>query len=164
MSQQKQEAENLPDELRAVLIAVAGGRLLLPNVAMAEIITLSDPEPVAEAPPWLLGRVRWHGWRLPVIAFGQLAGIAHEGAQSGSKLVVLKALGGNPKLSYFAVLTQGFPRLVRVERARLQPILDDASSPLGVRARVHLNDETAMIPDMSTIEMLIDQVLAGTAA
>lgn len=164
MSRQKQEAEQLPNEVRAVLITVAGGRLLLPNVSMAEIITLSDPEPVADAPPWLLGRIRWHGWRVPVLAFGQLAGIAREGGQQGSKLVVLKALGGNPKLSYFAVVTQGFPRLIKVERERLQPVLDDTPAPLGVRARVRLNDEPAMIPDMGTIEMLVDQALAGAAA
>lgn len=164
MSRQKQEAEQIPHELRAVLITVAGGRLLLPNVSMAEIITLSDPEPVADAPPWLLGRMRWHGWRVPVLAFGQLAGIAREGGQPGSKLVVLKALGGNPKLSYFAVVTQGFPRLVKVERERLQPVLDDTPVPLGVRARVRLNDEPALIPDMGMIEMLVDQALAGAAA
>src|SRR3546814_5251697 len=60
-------------ELRGVLITIAGGRLLLPNASMAEIISLSDPERVPQAPGWLLGRVRWRGWRVPVVAFSRLA-------------------------------------------------------------------------------------------
>ena len=42
-----------------------------------------------------------------------------------SDVVVLKALGGNPKLPFFAMLTQGFPRLVTVQADQL---LDDAEA------------------------------------
>ena len=68
------------------------------------------------APDWLLGRIRWRGWQLPLVAFSRFAGIADEQGGLGSKVIVLKALGGDPKRPYFAVLTQGFPRLVTVPR------------------------------------------------
>jgi chemosensory pili system protein ChpC len=151
--------QTVENDLRGVLIAIAGGRLLLPNASMAEIISFSDPEIVANAPAWLLGRLRWRGWRVPVIAFSRLAGIADERGQLGSKVVVVKALGGNPRLSFFAVLTQGFPRLINVSRERLSVSEGDYPMPLGVKARVVLNEDAALIPDLTMIELLIDEAL-----
>ena len=59
-------------DIRGVLIQVAGARLLLPNATIAEVLSFADPEPVANAPDWLLGRIRWRGWQLPLLAFARL--------------------------------------------------------------------------------------------
>jgi chemosensory pili system protein ChpC len=101
-------------DIRGVLIQVAGARLLLPNATIAEVLSYADPDPVENTPDWLLGRIRWRGWQLPLIAFSRLSGIAEESGGLGSKVIVLKALGGDSKAPYFALLTQGFPRLVTV--------------------------------------------------
>ena len=90
-------------DIRGVLIQVAGARLLLPNATIAEVLSFADPEPIADAPDWLLGRIRWRGWQLPLVAFSRLAGIADEKGGLGSKVIVLKALGGDPKAPFFAV-------------------------------------------------------------
>ena len=50
-----------PREIRGLMINVTGGRVLLPNASVSEIITAATPEPVSAAPDWLLGRVRWRG-------------------------------------------------------------------------------------------------------
>ena len=51
------------NEIRGLMIAVTNGRVLLPNANVTEIITYSTPEPIDNAPAWLLGRTRWRGWR-----------------------------------------------------------------------------------------------------
>ena len=56
-------------DIRGVLISVSQGRLLLPNASVAEVITFSEPEPVGNAPDWMLGQIRWRGWRLPLLSF-----------------------------------------------------------------------------------------------
>lgn len=146
-------------DIRGVLISVTGGRLLLPNASVAEVITYSEPEALGNAPDWLMGRVRWRGWRLPLISFSRLAGWADEGGQMGAKVAVLKALGGNPKLPFFAVLSQGFPRLVTVSAAALSESHDIKDLPLGVHARVTLNDDPAVVPDLMSVELLIQKAL-----
>lgn len=154
-------------DIRGVLIQVEGARLLLPNATIAEVLSYADPEPVADAPHWLLGRIRWRGWQLPLASFARLAGIADEAGGLGSKVVVLKALGGDPHLPYVAILTRGFPRLVTVSREAL--VADagegDAGSadalPLGVLMRVMLNDEPALLPDVDAIEGAIREALAA---
>ena len=90
--------------------------------------------------------------------------IAEEQGGLGSKVVVLKALGGDPKAPYFAMLTQGFPRLVTVAR---DTVVTDTSSdealPEGVQARVLLNEDEALLPDLEHIEVLVGQALRQAA-
>ena len=150
-----------PDrDIRGVLITVPQGRLLLPNASVAEVITFSDPEAIEGAPDWMLGNIRWRGWRLPLLSFSRLAGWSQEAGQIGAKVVVLKALGGNPKLPYFAVLSQGFPRLVTVSRAALSD-LGEGGDIGEIGARVMLNDDAAVVPDLAAIEAQITAALAA---
>lgn len=151
------------NDIRGVMIAVGGGRLLLPNANVAEVISYSEPERVDDAPEWLLGVARWRGWRLPVLSFPQLVGWPGEPVQLGAKMAVLKALGGNPRLPYFAVVSLGFPRLVSVARDRLLSVEDMREHPLGVQARVQLGEDIAVIPDLMTVELLIDEALSKVA-
>ncbi|KFN43411.1 chemotaxis protein CheW [Arenimonas oryziterrae] len=150
-------------DIRGVMITVNEGRLLLPNASVAEVITYSEPEPVENAPEWLLGRIRWRGWRLPLLSFSRFAGWSKEDGQLGAKVAVLKALGGNPKLPYFAVLSQGFPRLVTVARSALAEAHDIKELPLGIHSRVTLNDDAAVVPDLLSLELLIDKALNQAA-
>ena len=155
-------------DIRGVLIQVEGARLLLPNATIAEVLSYAEPEAVADAPDWLLGRIRWRGWQLPLASFSRLAGIADEVGGLGSKVVVLKALGGDSRLPYVALLTKGFPRLVTVSRDALvadagEGDIDGAAAtlPLGVLMRVLLNDEPALLPDVDAVESAIREALAA---
>jgi len=151
------------NDIRGVLIQVAGARLLLPNATIAEVLSFAAPEAISGAPEWLLGRIRWRGWQVPLVAFARLAGLAREEGGLGTKVIVLKALGGDAKVPYFAVLTQGFPRLVTVSRdALLEESGEDL--PTGVQARVTLNEDTALLPDLAEIERLVAEALAQAQA
>ena len=151
-------------DIRGVLITVNQGRLLLPNASVAEVITFSDQEPVANAPRWMLGQIRWRGWRLPLLSFSRFAAWSDEEGQIGAKVVVLKALGGNPKLPYFAVLSQGFPRLVTVAQSALTQSHGIRELPIGIHSMVSLNDDAAAVPDLMSLELLIEQALAQAVA
>jgi chemosensory pili system protein ChpC len=158
-----QAQANPQNDIRGVLIAVARARLLLPNATIAEVLSFAPPTPVEGAPDWLLGRIRWRGWEVPLVAFSRMADIAPEAGGLGSKVVVLKALSGDPKAPYFAVLTQSFPRLVTVSPDRLQ-FDADQHLPAGVHARVWLNEDEAYIPDLEAIEVLIGNAIAQAQA
>ena len=139
-------------DIRGVLIQIGGGRLLLPNATIAEVLSYAEPERDPDSADWLLGRFRWRGWQLPLIAFSRLAGIGEDRPGLGSKVIVLKALGGDRRISYFAIVTQGFPRLVTVSRTALEVDTSDAPLPTAVQAIVRLNDEPALLPDLLQIE------------
>lgn len=83
--------------LNALLLPLLGRTLLLPSVALAELVNLLPVEPVepggAAAPAWYLGAVRWRERRVPLLSF--------EAAATGGappalrRIAVLHALGGH---------------------------------------------------------------------
>jgi chemosensory pili system protein ChpC len=152
-------SDPLPREIRCVLVPVGNLRLLLPNATIAEVITQSTPELVAGAPGWLLGRIAWRGWRVPLVSFTELAGTEEGDAGLSVRVAVLKALGGNPKLPFIAVLTQGFPRLTTLNAELIIPTHDGKPLPPGVRAHVLVRDDVAMIPDLEWIETTLLDLL-----
>ena len=153
-------SDPLPREIRCVLVPVGNLRLLLPNATIAEVVTQSKPEPVADAPEWLLGRIAWRGWRVPLVSFTKLAGTEEGDAELSVRVAVLKALGGNPKLPFIAVLTQGFPRLTTLNAELIIPTHDGNAVPPGVCAQVLVRDDVAVIPDLEGIEGELVQLLA----
>jgi len=153
-------AESGTREIRGLMIPVTGGRVLLPNATVAEVITYSVPEKIANAPDWLLGRLSWRGWRLPLFSFAMLSGSAQQESYSNAKVAVLKALGGDAKMPFMALLAQGFPRLTTVTPDLLIPTGDESAHPPGVHGHVLVRDDQAMIPSLGQIESLIAQAMA----
>jgi chemosensory pili system protein ChpC len=151
-------------DIRGVLIQVEGARLLLPNASIAEVLSYAAPEPIDDVPDWFLGRIRWRGWSVPLVSFSRFAGLAEESGGLANKVAVLKALGGNARLPHFAFLTQGFPRLVTVTRQALLEDGNDLPLPPGVRMRVHLGDDAALIPDVDHVETAIRDSIADVTA
>ena len=138
--------------IRGVLIQVTGSKLLLPNASITEVLSFASPEKIAEAPDWLLGKIQWRGWQLPLISFACFSGGEVETGGIGSKVIVLKALGGDSKRPYLALLIQGFPRLVTVTEDRLTAITEHETLRNGVLSHVQLDEQDALIPDLLALE------------
>lgn len=153
----------LPREIRCVLVPVGQQRLLLPNATIAEVISLPTPEPVAGAPAWLLGRIAWRGWSVPLVSFTALAGVGEADAGQVPRVAVLKALGNQPQMPFIAVVTHGFPRLTTLNAELIIPTHDGMPLPQGTQARVLVRDDLAAIPDLEGIEKLLDGLLLQAA-
>lgn len=152
-----------PREIRGLLITVTGGRVLLPNTNVSEIITAATPEPVDQAPPWLLGRVRWRGWRVPLVSFSLLSGIAPRDGALNAKVTILKGLTAQPRMPFIAMLCLGFPRLTTITMDNLIPTSEDGEGRPGVRMGILLRDDPAWIPDLPVIEQMTADALAQAA-
>lgn len=150
-----------PKEIRGLMITVTNGRVLLPNANVTEIITYSQPEPIDDAPAWLLGRTRWRGWRVPLVSFSVLTGLAAKEAGVNAKVTVLKALGGNPKMPFLAMVAQGFPRLTTISSETLITTGEDDPHPPGIAHTVLIRDDQAIVPDLVGIERLISDAIAA---
>ena len=151
----------LPREIRGVMVPVTDGRVLLPNATVAEVISYVAPEKVPNAPAWLLGRLSWRGWRLPLFSFPMLIGRLDDESRRNARVAVLKALGGNAGMPFVALLAQGFPRLTTITPELLIPSADEHQHAPGVRAEVLVRDDRAIIPDLDAIEGMIARALAA---
>lgn len=148
-------------EIRGVLVPAGSERLLLPNATVAEVLPQVAVEPIGDAPAWLRGRIEWQGWRVPLVSFSELAGMGDDTADGQGRIVVLKALGGDPALPYVALLAPAFPRLVSVPHDGLLADATEEPLPEGVLMRVLLGDETALLPDLEAVEARLADFLGA---
>lgn len=151
------------DEVRGVLIQAGNERVLLPNATVAEMMSRVTVQPIGDVPSWLVGQIAWHGWSVPLLSYAGLSGQGSEPVSGNNKVVVLKALGGNPDLPYFALLTQSFPQLIAVPRDGLLADASEEMLPSVVHMRVLLGEQSALLPDLDAIETAVATALAAIA-
>ena len=152
------------DEVRGVVLQCAGEKVLLPNAAVAEVMSRVQLQPAAEgAPAWLAGTLAWQGFDVPVVAFGRFTGLGSDLLVGQLKVVVLKALGGQVHLPYYALLTESFPQLIAVPRDGLLADASEEIVPVGVHMRVLLGEQTALLPDLDAVEAAVLSCLPTAA-
>lgn len=137
--------------LTGLLLPLADRHLLLPNVAVAELIDYQKGEPSSDSPPWYLRPVTWRDRQLPLVSFEAACGgpvVVGERA----RIVVLNALGGRAEVKFIALLVQGIPRSYKVD-SQLS-FVDVPLSTLELAA-VQVLDQVAKVPDLLALEQLL---------
>ncbi|MDR9750761.1 chemotaxis protein CheW [Pseudomonas sp. SZMC_28357] len=138
-------------QVTGLLLPLADRHLILPNVAVAELI---DYQPAAfdlDTPPWYLGRVTWRERQIPLLSF-ELACGQKTVIGDRARIVILNALGGRPELKFIALLVQGIPRSYKLDSQ-----LSYVDVPLCrlERAAVQVQDHVAKVPDLLALEELL---------
>jgi len=110
------------------------------------------------APPWYLGTIAWGGRRVPLVSFEAACGRTPPRAGGRTRIVVMQAITGRVAAGHFAVLTQGFPQLVRVST---EVVHADDSRVFGERSpvicQVRMVNEYPLIPDFERLEAMISE-------
>ena len=140
--------------VHSLILPLEGANLLLPNASVAEIIGYSEPEPVNDAPDWYMGTLDWRGLKVPLIAFEALSGKARPSTSGKVRISIFNALGGNPEMPFFAMVTQGIPRLSLVSQGMVT-LSEGGDPPPCVLSNVQVRGESALIPDLDAIEDMI---------
>lgn len=96
--------------IRCMVLPLSSINLVVPNSAVAEIISYSAPKKLADCSDWFRGVVLWRGVSVPVIAVEEMCSI--DSAQVGprARLAILYNPNKDEQLPYFGVQMQGIPR------------------------------------------------------
>lgn len=138
-----------------ILLPLIGESLLLPILAVAEVLPRGDLQPVVDAPEWLLGMRAWRGSARPVISVEALiGGYAHD-LDPHHSVALVGSVQLEPAVPCYGVLLTDWPRAVSVADLEVQRCV---SHPY-VRAEVAGDGWSAIIPDMDQM----DAVLAGAS-
>lgn len=142
--------ENTIQEVASLLIPLHQKSLLVPNVSVAEIIPISAVVPVEDAPDWYLGNCEWREQIIPLLSFEMLNDDPIGDFNPHARFAVFNTTGLNPSLPFIALLTQGLPRLARVNEEDIT-VRDTETKPYELMPVVWAG-ESAVIPDISAIE------------
>jgi chemosensory pili system protein ChpC len=147
-------------QLTGLILPLSDRNLLLPNVAVAELIDYQDCSAGSDAPEWYLGPISWRQRTLPLLSFEAACG-GRTLVGGRARIVVLNALGGRDEMKFIALLTQGIPRSCKVDNQ-----LSYVDVPLDVLelAAVQIGETVAKIPDLVGLEQwLVDAGLAESS-
>lgn len=144
------------DELYSLLVPLHQDRLILPRACVAEVVRYAPMDTRDGGPPWLRGFISWNGHEVPVVSFETLAGLTPAEPGGRTRVAIISAITGRLRGSYFGVLTEGFPQLVRVNREVVQPAARHAWPDNGpVICQIRMINEYPLIPDLEAIEELL---------
>ena len=145
------------EELYAVLISLVADTLLLPNAAVAEVVSADriDPPPPG-APPWLAGSVSYNNRHLPVLRFEVLNGSGATGDSRRTRLAILHPVSDALRTGHYAIVCQGYPHLVTLNRTALRKEALVSTDDEGlVLTRVSIANTSALIPNLEKLEQLL---------
>ena len=137
------------ESLTGLLMPLADRMLLVPNVAVAELIPYRAPQAVEGMPAWFLGQVQWRDLSLPLLSFEAASTGQPPAVGQTARVAVLNAVGGREHVKFIALLVQGIPHSIKVDTSLARA--DAALAPLELDA-VDLGDMQPRIPDLVGLE------------
>jgi chemosensory pili system protein ChpC len=137
---------------------MAGSRLIVPRVCVAEVSGLGQLNLLDQGPDWLVGKVGWKGRQLPLVSFEVACGGELPDIGRRTRAVIFHATMGLQG-GFFAILSQGLPQLVRINAGVVsaepgQDWPDDAP----VLCRIRMVNEFPVVPDLEALEAMLAEV------
>jgi chemosensory pili system protein ChpC len=148
-------ADTASRDVRCLLIPLEGVRLLVPDSAVAQVGSFVQPDPVSNAPAWLLGRIPWQKQLIPLLSFEAANGLFHTPPAGRARAAVMKVLDASLKLPCYGLLSTGIPHPLSVTAPALTADEGTPSGGPAVKQAVLLHGEPALIPDLDAIEDLL---------
>lgn len=148
--------QDRPAELYGLMVPLENERLLIPRGCVAEVVGYQTPQEMTGAPPWHLGVIGWNGRQVPLVSFEGCAGGDVAPPTQRSRVVVLNAVSEQVRAGYIAILSQGFPQLVRISPEFVK--LDASRSfpdDSPIACQVQLLDESPVVPDLDRLEGMV---------
>lgn len=145
------------DTVSSLLVPVQGKSLLVPNVAVAEVVPASEIQAREGLPTWCLGYVPWRGVDVPVISF-EIANSQVSGRNSVEvRLAIMNCIGGEQGKKFFAILVQGIPRMIKLTENEVR---EDKQTTIGQAEKMAVLTQLgkAIIPDLDYLESLAEKV------
>lgn len=146
------------DELRGVFLPIEESQLLLPNAAVAEVVSYKEPTTIPGAPEWFLGELEWRQQRIPIVSFEQALNITEKAQAKRVKIAICNTLNGSSELPFIGVVLQSIPRLVRVRTDNISYSDQEDLNPL-ILHKVLLQGESALIPNLDRLEEKVIQAV-----
>jgi len=147
-------------QIASQVLSLHGERVILPNTAVAEIIPYVMPEALSDAigesaPDWLLGMIAWRGITVPLISIETIFGSRYKEQGKRSSIAIINAVDEAAGVPFFAIVTQGIPRLLQVSATTLSPIDETGDDNKAIACHVVFDGDVAVIPDMDEVEAML---------
>jgi chemosensory pili system protein ChpC len=145
-----------PSELYGLMVPLEKDKLLVPRGCVAEVIGYQTPQEMTGAPPWHLGVISWNGRKVPMVSFEGCCSKDVAPPTQRSRVVVLNAVSSDIESGHIAILSQGFPQLVRISPEFVKLDANRSfSDDVPIVCQVQLLEENPLVPDLDRLESMV---------
>lgn len=141
----------------SLMVPIKEATLLLPVSAVSEVVEKLPVSAVESGHQWYLGTIQWREQDIPLVCYEALIGGELQSLTENARIAILKASGEKTKFGFYGVVTQGYPRSVRITpTSDFRPQGDEALDA-GVLMYATLDDNGVVMPDLAYIEKQLSQ-------
>ena len=147
--------------IKSILLTLKNELVVLPNAAVAEIISPQEVSEIDNAPPWILGKTRWRGTDVPVVSYEAAGGSNSNGAEKinvNTQVAVIYSVNSDEdrKYPFIGLAMHGVPHVSRFNRDQIRMDEEAPSRHPMVAQKVRINGAAAGILDIEAIEKMLD--------
>lgn len=139
------------ERVKCLLLSMTGPAVIMPNAAVAELITQNTVTAVEGAPDWLIGRGSWRGLDIPLIAFDRMCGERKDPPPTSGRFVVLFGLEREGAPAFYGMRIDRLPRSETVDRTGLVAAEEPKHDSEYVAMRARLDDRDCLVPDFDAV-------------
>jgi chemosensory pili system protein ChpC len=147
--------------IKSIILTLKNELVMVPNAAVAEIISAYDVTKVEGSPQWMLGKARWRGVELPVVSYEAAGGDSAQDVNINTQVAVMYTVSDETERDkthpYIGLAIHGVPHVSTFSRGQIQ--IDEQASaehPM-VAQKVRVNGAAAGILDIYAIEEMLQQ-------
>jgi len=147
--------------IKSIILTLKNELVVVPNAAVAEIISVQDVHEVESSPQWMLGKARWRGVELPVVSYEAAGGDNAQAVNINTQVAVMYSVSNeidkDKKYPYIGLAMHGVPHVSTFSRGQIkideQALVDH---PM-VAQKVRINGAAVGILDIYAIEEMLQQ-------
>ncbi len=151
-------AEGIEKVLGTLLLNIEGAQVLLPDIAVAEIVDYqmtSSPEE-DDLPDWFLGQLTWRGLSVPLISLESLNHGAFFTKRPALKIIVVNSLYAlKDKAGYWAFVALDTPKMQKLATDALVASEDQPEEGAVTIMIAELLGDEVIVPDVEAVEAAI---------
>ncbi len=146
-------------KVQSLIVPLRHQNLILPQAALAEVITMPELRLIDGAEKWLIGVFDWRNHQVPLVSMEQFCGIGNpEHINRTRRIAVFYGLENIAGIEYYAVEIQAIPHPVLLSQSDVT-LLDDGSPCEIIAQHVQAVGIKGFLPDLSVLEQRLREQL-----
>jgi chemosensory pili system protein ChpC len=143
-------------KIKCVLLTLRTENVVVPNAALAEIVSLRDVSKVDNAPQWLLGKMHWRGVDIPLVSF-EAAAEGANAAMSANQAAVIHLISADGKAvyPYVGLSISGVPHISEFTKEQITVDAQERKAHPMVAQRIRINGAAASILNIDSIASML---------
>lgn len=150
--------------IKCVILTLRSENVMIPNAAIAEIISARDTSHVENTPDWYVGKMPWRGVDVPLVSFEAAVGHEAKGLNLNTQIAVLYAVSKDAKYPYVGLVVSGVPHVSSFSKNQIitdpDSLLEAESHPM-VAQKTRINGAAVSILDIDAIESMVNEAEAS---